>query len=107
MLDFQNTYSIADIINAFLLGVTSIGIIFTFLQIRAARKTQKATFFKELYSTMFSDNDIRQVYYQIEYDEFVYDKNFHGSENEKLLDRLLSFADLVCDLYAQKVISNH
>jgi hypothetical protein len=54
---------------------------------------------------MFSDPDIRKAYYQIEYDRFVYDDSFHGSDNEQLIDRLLSFADLVCDLYSQGLIT--
>lgn len=54
---------------------------------------------------MFSDPDIGNAYYQIEYNEFTYDSEFHGFENERLIDRLLSFVDLVCELYNQKVIT--
>jgi hypothetical protein len=107
MFQFQNTISVADVINAFLLIVAIIGIAFTYRQIRESHKTQKATFFKDLYSTMFSDPDVRNAYYQIEYGDFTYDENFHGSSNEKLIDRLLSFVDLVCDLYAQGIITEH
>jgi len=107
MLQFQNTYSIADLINAGLLLAAIGGIFLTYRQIKESHKTQKATFFKDLYSTMFADRDIREAYYQIEYNEFVYDLKFHGSDNEKLIDRLLSFIDLVCDLYAQRIISEH
>ncbi|CAG0940896.1 hypothetical protein BROC_01205 [Candidatus Brocadiaceae bacterium] len=99
--------SFADGINAILLFVAIIGIVFTAHQIRESHKTQKATFFKDLYSTMFSDQDVRNAYYQIEYGDFTYDENFHGSSNEKLIDRLLSFVDLVCDLYAQGIITEH
>mgnify|MGYP001586538931 CR=1 len=107
MFQLQNTVSIADIMNAALLIVAIIGIFFTYRQIKGSYKTQKATFFKELYSTMFSDKDIRDAYYQIEYGKFVYDDDFHGSEYEKLFDRLLSFVDLVCDLYRQGIITDH
>ena len=107
MLQFKNTISISDLINTFLLIVGVIGIFLAYRQIKDGYKTQKATFFKDLYSTMFSDPDIRTAYYQIEYDKFIYDDNFHGSQNEKHLDRLLSFVDLVCDLYNQKMITKH
>jgi hypothetical protein len=106
-MQFCNTISIADLINAFLLAVAVIGIYFTYCEAKQTRKTQKATFFKDLYSTMYSDNDIRKAYYQIEYDEFVYGPNFHGSTNEPLIDRLLSFTDLVCYLYDQTMLTEH
>ena len=107
MFQFENTFSIADLINAGLLIVAIIGICFTYQQIKESHKTQKATFFKDLYSTMFSDHDIREAFYQIEYGEFDYDVNFHGSDSEKAIDKLLSFIDLICDLYAQRIISQH
>ncbi|MFL6214215.1 MAG: hypothetical protein ACJ74J_10040 [Blastocatellia bacterium] len=97
----------ADIINALLLLAAVIGIFLTYHQTQQTYKTQKATFFKDLYSMMFSDSDIRRAYQQIEYDEFVYDENFHGSSNEHLVDRLLSFADLVCYLFDQKMLTEH
>jgi hypothetical protein len=107
MFQFQTTLSIADVINAFLLLAAVIGIFLTYRQIQHTYKTQKANFFKDLYSMMFSDLDIRKAYYQIEYDEFIYDSSFHGSENEQRIDRLLSFADLVCYLYDQKMLTEH
>jgi hypothetical protein len=107
MFQFENTYSIADLINAGLLFVAIVGIFLTYRQIKGSHKTQKATFFKDLYSTMFSDHDIRDAFYQIEYGEFNYDVNFHGSDNEKAIDQLLSFIDLICDLYAQGIITQH
>jgi hypothetical protein len=107
MFQFENIYSIADLINIGLLFVAIIGIFLTYRQIKESHKTQKATFFKDLYSTMFSDQDIRNAYYQIEYGEFDYGVDFHGSENEKGFDRLLSFIDLICDLYDQGIITHH
>ena len=56
---------------------------------------------------MFADEDVRGAAYMIEYDKFVYNEDFHGSPQEKMVDRLLSFADLVCDLYAQELLSAH
>ncbi len=100
----DNTVSIADIINAILLIVAVIGIYFTYREAKQTRKTQKASFFKDLYSTMYSDPDIRKAYYQIEYGEFTYSDSFHGSKMGRLIDRLLSFADLVCYLYDQKML---
>ncbi len=56
---------------------------------------------------MYSDPDVREAFYQVEYGEFVYDQSFHGSQTERKIDRLMSFVDLVCDLYAQGIITEH
>jgi hypothetical protein len=106
MPHFENTFTIADILNFILLLITAIGVILAYRQIKEGRKTQSATFFKELYSTMFSDTEIGNAYYKIEYNEFNYDKSFHGSEEEKIIDRLLGFVDLLCYLHAQRVITD-
>ncbi len=108
MPDFQQlSVSVSQIISTLLLLVAVIGIMFTYQQMRQNHKIQKANFFKELYTTMFADEDVRAAAYMIEYDKFVYNEAFHGSPQEKSVDRLLSFADLVCDLYAQKLFSAH
>lgn len=105
MFQFHSTVSIADMTNIVLLIVAIIGIFFTYYQIKQGFKTQRAIFFKELYLTLFSDEVIRKAFYQIEYDHFVYDASFHGSPSKKAIERLLSFVDLVCEIYAQKFIT--
>jgi len=99
-------FSIADIVNCGLLLVAIIGIFLTLKQIKNANLTQKATFFKELYSDFFSDPDIRNAYYKIEYNKFKYNSKFHGSKDEIEVDRLLSFVDLICNLYIKGILSN-
>jgi|GEM_PF-1794634 len=95
----------ADATNIALLIVAILGIWLTLLQITEGSKTQKAAFFKDLYSTMYSDPDVREAFYQVEYGKFIYNPKFHDSPSEKKIDRLLSFVDLVCDLYDQKIIT--
>ena len=105
MLAFQPTVTIADIINGILLILALIGIFLTFKQIRHNDKTQKAAFFKVLYSTIFTDPDKRKAFYLIEYGKFTYDESFHCSLNEQAFDRMFGFNDLVCDLYFQGVLT--
>lgn len=107
MLEFQTSYSIADVISLLLLVAAVVGIFLSLKETRETAKTEKAVFFKDLYTTMFADPNIRDAYYQIEYEEFKYDADFHGSNNERLIDRLLSFVDLVCDLHAQGILTEH
>jgi hypothetical protein len=107
MKELISSIQVNDLINVLLLLTAVVGIFLTYWQTRLNARTNKAAFFKDLYSTMFRDPIIRKAFYQIEYDKFIYDDSFHGSENEQLIDRLLSFSDLVCDLYFQKIISKH
>jgi hypothetical protein len=107
MTIFKSIISLREIISMTALLVTAIGVLFAYRQLRQTSIIQRATFFKDLYSTMFTDPDIRKIYYLIEYDEFIYPDDFHGSTEEKYLDRLLSFADLICNLRAQDIITEH
>lgn len=68
-------------------------------QLQQSHHIQKATFFKELYLTMSGDQDIRDALYLLDKDEFVYGSRFRKSDDEKRIDRLLSFVDLICALY--------
>jgi hypothetical protein len=97
--------SAADKINIALLVAAVVGIALTFWQVRKGARSQRAQFLKELYLTMTADVDIGAAYYQIEYGKFKYDQDFHDSEIERQVDRLLSFADLVAELYLQSAIS--
>jgi hypothetical protein len=105
MFQFQYTISLADIINGFLLVVATIGIFLTLYQIKQSNKTRRATFFKELYSTMYSDSDVTQGYYLIDHGKFKYSDSFHHSDEEKPIDRLLTFIDLLCYLRKQDLIT--
>jgi hypothetical protein len=105
MIDCTKPLTVADLIQIGLLIAAIFTICLTFIQIRKGNKTQKATFFKELYMTLFSDSNIRDAYYKLEYGKFIYDTKFHGSADEKSFDQLLSFIDLICELYYQNVIT--
>jgi len=111
MVHFQ--ISISDIINILLLSAAVIGIFLTFAQVRGNYRTQKATFFKDLYLILFNDPDINRTLYQIEKgvkrgEDFVFKKEtFLGSDFEKSLDHLLALVELVCDLYYQNLLTKH
>ncbi len=104
-MSFKNEISVGDIVNIALFILALIGLLFTYRQIKENFKTQKATFFKDLYSIMYTDTSIAKAFYALEYGKFKYDNNFHGSDSEGEIDRLLSFANLVCDLYFQQILT--
>jgi len=105
MFQFQNTISISDILSLIFLGLAIIGIFLTRHQIKQGYNVQKATFFKDLFQTMYGDPEIRNTFYLIEHGKFVFDNNFYQSENEQSIDRLLCFVDLICGLYAGKMLT--
>ena len=98
-------FSISDKINTILIFVSTIGVIAAFWQIRYAARTQRVIFLKDLYLQLHSDKEIARVFYRIEYDEFKYSEDFHGSEEEQNVDNLLTLLDLICELHFRNVIS--
>lgn len=107
MPELLSGITLSQIISASLLLVAVGGIMMTYRQMRQNYKMQKAAFFKDLYQGLYADPELRSALYLIQYDKFVYDEQFQHSELEHHVDRLLTFADLVCDLFAQSVITAH
>lgn len=100
-----DVFSVADLINMVLLCVTTGGVFAAFRQLKASAKAQRATFLKDLYMQLRTDDAVAEAFYLIEYSEFEYDRNFHGSSLERKVDRLLTLIDLVCEMHDQKIIS--
>ena len=48
-----------------------------------------------------------EAFYQIENETLTYDETFAKSASRRALDRLLGFVNLVCDLHAQKILTQH
>src|SRR6266849_10002927 len=105
MFQFQNAISISDILSLIFLSLAIIGIFLTRHQIKQGYDVQKATFFKDLFQTMYGDPEIRNTFYLIEHSKFVFNDNFYESGNEQSIDRLLCFVDLICGLYAGKMLT--
>ena len=97
--------SLADKINSALLLVTALGVLAAFWQIRTGARAQRAAFLKDLYMQMRSDTAVAEAFYMIEYGEFKYGPDFHGSEIEPKIDRLLTLVDLVCEMRAQRIMT--
>lgn len=95
----------ADKINSALLLVTALGVLAAFWQIRAGARAQRATFLKDLYMQLRTDEDVREAFYAIEYGRFEYSVDFHDSALEAKIDRLLTLIDLVCEMREQSILS--
>ena len=105
MLHLQNTFSIADLFNFFLLIATVVTVYLTYRQIKGNSKTQMASFSKDLYSVILADTNFKEAFYMIEYGRFHYDDHFHESSYEKSIDSMLYYCNFVCYLYDQKMLT--
>lgn len=99
---FQNTFSYADIVLAVLLLVAFVSI---FVLIRRQAKQSSATLFKELYLMVYGDSDFGDAFFLIEKGQFTYGATMAYSPQERLVNRLLRFMDLVCEVYEEKLLT--
>ena len=70
-----------------------IGLLLTALQIAHATRQQRVERVTDFAKDIFNDAELRSTYYELEYGTFVYDENFHGSEKEQHIDKLLGRFD--------------
>lgn len=68
-------------------------------QSKTAAIQKRSEYVIDLYNTFINDKDMIDIYYKIEYSEFRYDGNFHGSDMEKQLDKLLGHFSNIGRLY--------
>jgi len=105
MLDMKLTL---DGILTIIVGLGAIMV--AYRQLKASADAQKSIFFKDLYSTMFENEQIKTAFYMLERNKFTYNvtgtDKFHGSEIEKQIDFLLGFFVTVCELHKNKMLSS-
>lgn len=87
------------------LAIAIIAIFLTFYQIRQGYKIQRTTLFKDLYQMMYGDPHIREAFYLIDYQKFVFANKFSSLHEEQLIDHLLNFFDLLSGLYEDKMLT--
>jgi len=102
MPQIQNTISYTDLVTFVLLIVTFASLS---LSIRRQRRQSRTTSFKELYLMVFGDADFGDAFFLIEKGQFVYGATTAYSPQERMVNRLLRFMDLVCGAYADKMLT--
>ena len=60
-----------------------IALVLTYYQVRKFVLYEKAKFQRDLVITFYKDEDIRYIFYKIEYNEFKYTPDFHHSRVKK------------------------
>jgi hypothetical protein len=98
--------NLSDIVLIFSLILAFIGLMLNYFQMKKEFNKQKAEFLNNIFTEFYSDKDIKEAFYLIEYGEFNYDSgNFHGSELEKKIDKLLFYFDKIGKLYKMNVLT--
>ena len=65
------------------------GLLLNVLQSRKTNAQARATLVANCIQEFSTDDEMRSVFYSIEYSEFTYDSAFHNSPEERKLDKLL------------------
>ncbi len=99
--------STPDEINAGLLLATTIGVFAAFRQIYISNRQKRADLILQLCNLFYQDEGMQDIYYKIEYSQFVYNADtFPMSEDEKNLDGLLGLFSNIAQLYEMKIIKS-
>jgi hypothetical protein len=98
-----NQVTVGDLIQACALIFAAIGLFLNLAQMKAANRQKRAEYIISLHNQFSLDEDVLDIYYKIEYGRFVYEQQaFHGSDEEKKLDKLLDVYDNIAKLYLLK-----
>ena len=98
MFDFsswtnENTLTLVTI------TIAVLGAFFAYVQWRKSIKLRCSEFINQILEKLRFDKDMAQALYMIDYKENWYDEKFHGGSNEEfLIDKLLSYLSYICYL---------
>lgn len=106
-MEFNNEYSISDIVSIISLLLVIIGGIFAYYQWRRDIALKRANYINELTEKFRTDKSVKDVVYLLDYGNHWYSQKFHGSGKLELkMDKTLSYFSYICYLKKQKIISN-
>ena len=104
-MKFTPEFDLGDIASIVVIVPAVIALILTWRQLRTNDRTQRAIFFKDLYSLLFSDPEMRYAFQVIESNSLQYGAGFHRSDEAKAIDKLLSHCELISALYSRGSLS--
>lgn len=89
---FQFNPALASTLSTCFAGVA---LTLNFYQSRSSNKQTRSALVAKFLSDFVGNDDMQSIFYAIEYSKFKYDDEFHESENERKLDKVLvHFANL-------------
>jgi hypothetical protein len=83
------------------------GLLLTFYQSRRADAQARAALVAEYLKSFAEDEDIQRAYYAVAYSRFVYTDDFHGSESERDIDKLLRHFSNIALAWQAGLLSTH
>jgi hypothetical protein len=105
MTDFEMIQTIANIATALTFGAAAWQLWESNKQTKKSAIQKRSEYVLDLYNAFVNDKDMIEIYYKLEYSEFRYDGNFHGSETEKQLDKLLGHFSNIGRLYSLEILT--
>lgn len=88
----RNFVDLAQVLATF---IAAIGLWITGVQFRRTVTQKRIEQVTGAFHTISADKDLWGLYYKIEYGAFEYNERFHGSDDERNLDRILTILDSV------------
>lgn len=95
---------LVEILTIISISLAALGLFANYFQIRKANIQKRAEYIVKLYNDFVNDTDMIDIYYQLEYSDFDYNDNFHGSASEKNLDKLLGHFSNIGRLYFMGIL---
>lgn len=105
MLKFDTTVTIDALIQTAALLIAAMGLLFSAVETRRATRQRRIQQLVNLQHQFYSDEAMLETYYLIEYGDFIYTDNFHGSDLERKIDRLVVHFENIANLFQAKVVS--
>ncbi|MFZ1218019.1 MAG: hypothetical protein WAO00_01945 [Chthoniobacterales bacterium] len=106
-MKFTHEIRIGDLISTCSFLIAAVGLFLNWWQLRIGGIRKRAEFIVSVFNQYISDPDTARMFYDLEYGRFQYDGEFHGSDQERHLDRLLSYFEKIAALYDMGTITLH
>jgi len=106
--DWDPTVKLGDILTAAGFFLTFMSVFFAGFALRQNIRVQRGDFLLKLTERYFKDTAIRDLYYKIDWGEWIFDPRKLGDDpEEQLLDRLLYLFDEIGQLFRLGVLDKH
>ena len=100
----ENIQLLANLATALTFGIAAWQIWEANKQTKKGAIQKRSEYIIDLFNTFINDSQMIDIYYKIEYGTFYYNESFHGSQDERNLDKLLGHFTNVGRLYSANIL---
>lgn len=86
--------------------VAIVGVIAAYIKWDDMNRFRRCTVTYEIIRQFYDDKEVREILYMIEYENWEYNKSFHGSKDEHLFDKTFSYLDNIAKLKKEGVLGS-